>query len=98
MRYVFLGVFLFFTFMFVVRPLVRWLTSTPTVGAEILNQLPLTVEEIERGYGEGMKSMPHRDQVLEMLTVGDEASRLVAKDWLSETKPYSCINNIANLF
>jgi flagellar M-ring protein FliF len=86
MRYVFLGVFLFFTFMFVVRPLVRWLTSTPTVGAGILNQLPLTVEEIESGYGEGMKSMPHRDQALNMLANGDETFMLVAKDWLSEAK------------
>jgi flagellar M-ring protein FliF len=86
MRYVLLGIFLLLAFMFVVRPLVRWLTSTSTGGAGILNRLPLTVEEIESGYGEGMKSMPHRDQVLEMLTSGDETFKLVVKDWLSKAK------------
>ncbi len=83
-RYVFLGVFLLFSFLFVVRPLVRWLTSGPSGGAEMLKQLPLTVEEIERGYGEGAKNLPYRDRALAMLTGADESTMTIAREWLTE--------------
>lgn len=81
-RYVFLGVFLLFSFLFVVRPLVRWLTSAQSGGALMLKQLPMTVEEIERGYGEGVKSLPYRDRALAMLTGEEESTMSVAREWL----------------
>jgi len=83
-RYGILVVFLLFSFFFIVRPLVRWLTSTSSGGAEILKQLPMTVEEIERGYGEGVKALPYRDRVLAMLTEEEETPMSVAREWLSE--------------
>ena len=83
-RYAFLGVFLLFSFLFVVKPLVRWLTSAPSGGAEMLKQLPMTVEEIERGYGEGAKSLPYRDRALSMLTGGEESTMSVAREWVSD--------------
>jgi len=83
-RYVFLAVFILFSFLFVVRPLVRWLTSAPSGGAEMLKQLPMTVEEIERGYGEGVKSLPYRDRALAMLSGDEESTLSVARDWLAE--------------
>lgn len=83
-RYVFMGAFLLFAFLFVVRPLVRWLTTTPVGGAEMNKQLPMTVEEIERGYGDGMKNLPYRDRAVAMLSGEEESSLSVAKEWLSE--------------
>ena len=84
-RYAFLALFLIFAFLFVVRPLVRWLTANPSGGAEILKQLPMTVEEIERGYGENTRSLPYRDRALAMLTGEDGESTLsVAREWLAE--------------
>ena len=77
-------VFLLLSFLFVVRPLVRWLTATPAGGGEMLKQLPMTVEEIERGYGEGTYSLPFRDKAKNMLLGEDEASLTIAKEWLSE--------------
>jgi flagellar M-ring protein FliF len=84
LRYAFLVVFLLLSFLFVVRPLVRWLTATPAGGGEMLKQLPMTVEEIERGYGEGTYSLPFRDKAKNMLLGEDEASLTIAKEWLSE--------------
>jgi len=84
LRYAFLAVFLLLSFFFVVRPLVRWLTGTPAGGGEMLKQLPMTVEEIERGYGEGTYSLPFRDKAKNMLLGEDEASLTTAKEWLSE--------------
>ncbi|MBW2217315.1 MAG: hypothetical protein JRF34_09000, partial [Deltaproteobacteria bacterium] len=84
LRYAFLVVFLFLSFLFVVRPIVRWLTAAPAGGGEMLKQLPMTVEEIERGYGEGSYSLPFRDKAKNMLLGEDEASLTIAKEWLSE--------------
>jgi len=83
-RYVFLAIFILFTFLFVVKPLVRWLTAASTGGSDMLRQLPMTVEEIERGYGEDLRSLPYRDRALVMLTGEDESSLDVAREWLSE--------------
>ena len=44
----------------------------------------MTVEEIERGYGEDLRSLPYRDRALAMLTGEDESSLDVAREWLSE--------------
>ncbi len=84
LRYAFLGIFLIFIFLFVIRPLVRWLTAAQSGSGEMLKELPMTVEEIERGYGEGSKSLPYRDQALQLLLGDDEGSMKVAKEWLSE--------------
>ena len=81
-RYGTLAIFLLFTFMFVVRPLVKWLTSGHAGGMEMLNQLPKTVEEIEREYGKG--ELPFQERALEMLTMDKGQSLAVMKDWLSE--------------
>lgn len=83
-RYVFMAVFLVFSFLFVVRPLVRWLTAAPSRSAEMMKQLPMTVEEIERGYGDGMNRLPYRDRAMAMLTGGEESSVVVAREWLTE--------------
>ncbi len=85
LRYAFLTIFLLFTFLFVIKPLVRWLTAAQSGSGDMLKQLPMTVEEIERGYGEGTKSLPYRDQALQLLLGDDEGSMNVAKEWLSES-------------
>ena len=49
-KYAFLSLFLILTFMFVVQPLIRWLTTHTAGEAEILHQLPKTVGELENEY------------------------------------------------
>jgi flagellar M-ring protein FliF len=84
LRYFFLIIFILFTFLFIIRPLVKWFTSSAGIGTEMIKQLPMTVEEIERGYGEGRKNLPYRDQALALLKGEDKVSLDVAREWLSE--------------
>ncbi len=84
LRYLFMSIFLFFLFLFVVKPMVRWLTSSSSGNNEMNRQLPMTVEEIERGYGEGKSTLPYRDRAVAMLTGEDEGSLSVAREWLAE--------------
>lgn len=85
MKYAFLAGFVLFSFMFVARPLVRWLTSSSFSDVEMLRQLPMTVEEIERKYnGQGAKSLPYREKALEMLSRDKDGSINVMRDWIKQ--------------
>ncbi len=83
-RYIFLSIMLLLLFIFVVRPLVKWLTSSSIGSMEMLNQLPKTVGEIESEYAQGMKSLPFRDRALEMVTKDSEGSARLMQNWLKE--------------
>ncbi|MBI9085889.1 MAG: flagellar M-ring protein FliF [Desulfobacterales bacterium] len=81
-KYGIVAIFVLLSFIFVIRPLVRWLTAGSMGDVEILKQLPMTVGEIERGYGEGGG---FKDQALEMLNKDNETSLGVIQEWLKET-------------
>ena len=78
---VFLGLFFILTFLFVVRPLVRWLTAGPAKNTQMLNQLPKTLEEIESEYG---KSLPYRDKALALIDQNQEQNLALLRGWLNE--------------
>ncbi|RLA93754.1 MAG: flagellar M-ring protein FliF [Deltaproteobacteria bacterium] len=82
-RYFFLAIFLILSFIFVVKPIVHWLTLSPTGDLELLKQLPLTVGEIERQYG-GEGSLPFKDQILELMTKDKEKSIKLLEEWLKD--------------
>ena len=83
-KYTFLGLFLILTFLFVVQPLIRWLTSHTTGEAEILPQLPKTVEELESEYSTDAKQLTFKDQVSQLIARDNDASVGVVRDWLKE--------------
>lgn len=83
MQYAFAGMFLLMTFLFLVRPLVRWLTADRGEGA-IIRQLPKTVGEIEREMGAGAAALPYRDQVRQLISGDSQASAGVVKEWMSQ--------------
>ena len=80
----FVGFCVLLSFVFIIRPLVRWLTTNSTPGGQILGQLPKTVEEIEREYGGGTKTLPFRNQALQMVTGDVQNSVHTVRDWLKE--------------
>jgi flagellar M-ring protein FliF len=82
MKHVFLGFFLFLSFIFVARPLVKWLTSVSVGDLEISKQLPMTVGDAEREYGKLGSS--HKDQAAQMIAGNREQSMNLMKDWLKE--------------
>jgi flagellar M-ring protein FliF len=85
LRYAFLGLFLLFSFLFVVRPLINWLTSASGGEVEILKQLPKTVGEIEREYSQGISGRPNINPMTDIITSDKELSMGVMKDWLKES-------------
>ena len=84
LKYIFLSLFLILSFIFVVKPLVKWLTANVRTDAEILQQLPKTVDEIEGEYGEGHKQLPLGDHLSRLIVNDSEASVGVIRDWLKE--------------
>jgi flagellar M-ring protein FliF len=85
-KYTFLGLFLILTFFFVVQPLIRWLTTHTVGDAEMLNQLPKTVGELENEYDSDEKLLAFKDQVSKLITEDNDASVGVVRDWLKENE------------
>jgi len=83
-KYTFLGIFLLFSFLFIVRPLTRWLTSNTLTEMDILKQLPKTVGELEREYTGSMGSLENTNSVTQLLKTDKDVSVGVIKDWMKE--------------
>jgi flagellar M-ring protein FliF len=79
----FMGLFLLLSFLFFVKPLVRWLTEYSLSDVEIVKQLPKTVGEIEREMA-GMKSLPYLNQASQLVASDGEASVGAMRSWLKE--------------
>jgi flagellar M-ring protein FliF len=78
-----IGLFLLFTFLFFVRPLVRWLTEHSVGDVEIVKQLPKTVGELEHELA-GVKALPSLNQASMMLASETDASLGVMRNWIRE--------------
>jgi flagellar M-ring protein FliF len=83
-KYAFLSLFLLLSFIFVVKPLIKWLTAHTTGEDELLYQLPKTVGEIENQDGEDHKQLTFADQVSQLISDDSETSVGVMRDWLKE--------------
>ncbi len=83
-KYTFLGIFLLFSFLFIVRPLTKWLTSNTLTEMDILKQLPKTVGELEREYTDPMGRLENTNSVTQLLKKDKDVSVDVIKDWMSE--------------
>jgi flagellar M-ring protein FliF len=84
-KYGLLTMFLLFSFIFVVRPLVQWLISSSIGEGFLLGQLPKTLEEVEREYGGDLKNLPFRNRALQMISSDKERSAEVMQNWLKES-------------
>ncbi|MBW2486764.1 MAG: hypothetical protein JRE72_05025, partial [Deltaproteobacteria bacterium] len=81
-KYAFLSLFLCLTFLFVVKPLIKWLTGRADGDIELLDQLPKTVGELENTTDP--KLLAFKDQISQLITQDSEASLGVMRDWLKE--------------
>jgi len=84
-KYGVLFIFILSSFIFIVRPLMKWIVSGQTGEVKMLNQLPMTVKEIERAYGEDQKTLSYNNQALEMIAGNKEKSVDLMKDWMKES-------------
>ncbi len=76
-----IGLFIIMSFLFLVRPLIKWLTAENPSG-EIIRQLPKTVGELEREYQGGQIS--YMDQARQMIAADGQNSVGVMKDWIRQ--------------
>lgn len=82
MKLVSLSILLLFSFIFVIRPIIRWLTANSAGNKSMLTQLPKTLAEIESESG---TSMPNRDKALRLLTGYQEDQGLdLMRGWMKE--------------
>jgi len=83
MKNAFAFLLLLLSFLFVVRPLVRWLTSTTIDSAELLEQLPKTVGELEQEQ-KSSRQLPNLDRASDFITREKDVSLQLVREWLQE--------------
>ena len=84
-KYAVVAIFVIFTFLYIIRPLIRWLIDTPWEDVELLEHLPQTVAEIERQYsgtGQGNNAIT---QAAQIIASHQNDSSNVARQWMKET-------------
>ena len=82
MKLVSLSILLLLSFIFVIRPVIKWLTASSRGNERMLTQLPKTLAEIESESG---TSMPNRDKALRLLTGNQEDGTLdLMRGWMKE--------------
>lgn len=85
-KYVAVGLFMLFTFMFVIRPLIRWLTETAWEDVELLEHLPRTVAELEKQYRQdGANSSAMVNQAANVIQTNKGDTNKVMQQWLKES-------------
>jgi flagellar M-ring protein FliF len=86
LKYLAAGVFVLFTFVFVIKPLMRWLTDTSWEDVELLEHLPKTVAEIERQYqGQDSQKAPLINQAAQHIQENKSDTAMLMQQWLKET-------------
>jgi flagellar M-ring protein FliF len=79
------GLFFLLSFILIVKPLARWLTSTPIEEIQMLEQLPQTIKELERRYAESEKEGSYTRQIENLISENRSGSAQLMKTWLKET-------------
>ncbi|MCP4693157.1 MAG: hypothetical protein GY859_34260, partial [Desulfobacterales bacterium] len=76
--------FLLLLFLFVIRPLVKWLTSGPSGDVEILKQLPKTVGELESEYDAAGPPVTYHDKARQLIASDSDTSIEVLREWMKK--------------
>ncbi len=84
-KYGFLCLFLTLSFMFFVKPLVRWLTEYSFGDMQMFKQLPKTVGELESEFDPAAKNLMFKDQATQLIVSDQEASLGVMRDWIKDS-------------
>jgi flagellar M-ring protein FliF len=84
-KYVMGGMFVLFTFLFIIRPLIRWLTDTSWEDVELLEHLPKTIAEMERQYAQKEQAKsPMVSQAANMIQNNQVDTTQLMQQWLKE--------------
>jgi flagellar M-ring protein FliF len=83
-KYVVAAVFVLFTFMFIIRPLTRWLTDTSWEDVELLEHLPRTIADIEKQYSNKDQYAQIVNQASNLITSKQDDTMKLLEQWLKE--------------
>lgn len=86
-KYVIAVLILLFAYRLVVRPVIRWLTASygGEMDLQVLKQLPMTVKELEDGYGRSSTvGSAASNRALEAITRDRDRSLQLMREWLKE--------------
>ncbi len=85
LKYGFLSLFLLLSFVFFVKPLVRWLTEYSFGDMQMFKQLPKTVGELEGEFNPEANQLVFREQASNLIATDKDASLGVMRDWIKES-------------
>jgi flagellar M-ring protein FliF len=87
-RFMVLALFCLLVFTFLVRPLIRWVTTSSPWDKEIFSQLPKTIAEIEheysRGRSETLGELSHVSQAAQLMTSKNKHSAKLLQGWMGD--------------
>ena len=85
-KYLMGGLFVLFSFMFIIRPLIKWLTDTSWEDVDLLEHLPRTIAEIEKQYADkdAVKSQ-YVEQAAQIMKKNQSDTTQLMQQWLKET-------------
>jgi len=84
-KYAATGLFFLLSYLTIIKPLARWLTSTPIEEIQMLEQLPQTLKELERRYTESEKENSYTKKLESLINENNSGSAKLMKSWLQET-------------
>lgn len=83
-KYAFSAIFMVLTFIFIIRPIIQWLTTQPQKEAELIDQLPRTVNEIEGEYATAAGMVPISHQLSQLAIEDNQAFVEVLREWMKQ--------------
>jgi flagellar M-ring protein FliF len=84
-KYAFSAVFMVLTFIFIIRPLIQWLTGESQKDAELIGQLPRTINEIEGEYVTSPGELPISHQLSQLAIQDNQAFVEVLREWMKQS-------------
>lgn len=84
-KYLAVALFVFSTFVYVIRPLISWLTDTSWEDVDLLEHLPRTISEIESQYAAKGATENYVAQAAQLITSNQDDSSRLMQQWLKET-------------
>lgn len=83
-KYISAGLFVVLSFLLVVRPIIRWITSDAIEDFQIIEQLPKTIAELEKEYEEEGDNLPMVGKAALMLSKEQENSLKLIQQWIKD--------------
>ena len=83
-KYIFALVATLLVYLFLLRPVVQWVTATDVSDAQLLQQLPKTVGELEREFDRGGGALAYNNGSAGLLSGNNEKAVQLLRNWMNQ--------------